>query len=777
MISLTVPSRLDTPTFQRLIAQIKKLKTTFYLLKVPILVPYSYLPTPFILEVTSDLVGIPIEIIRNTQSLQVVIPTAELTTLYLRLESGYNRIQARSAAGETFELFVGATTYAALLQGIAHELYQNVEINITALENTVRSPWNPKLVEHLVPWFQDLPSSNAMRAQATRMSMRAAINEAGTTRGVMDFMASLSSQTPIAVRLRNDPSYYDPIINPLFSSPNEFSGSEFHIWIPNYCLAPWEATPKLVSNVEVYRLIDIRDKQIRLTYEGLDETHTLDSDAYGCSLANAIELQGCMYNIWSWVKLGIRLAWASCAYQYPFDVMVENPLGIRLLDSTTLDTYAYETTTGNVYPEMTAKVQEDNLFVEDVYIGDEFESPAVGFPTPPGPVEQIQIHGVKFSGSLDVSTSDLDLTDADFSVADQITSVAGGFLGVGIAGTKLLVSVLVEHAGYPKVDGDCNALPGSLISASSNFLGFNRKFLTIAGQLRKITTVTMLSAQYSGLPLAGVGVAFTVWNEYLLDATVVDDNSLSYEGEMITGVNRQISCRLWDESWNIVRTLDTVDPHDPLGDGWIGLALVHRHDSHRTLGPVIVGEGNGVQTTFSGTLDAPVGPGTLRVFLAGLAEYEDDPASSTFIPVVGWGDIRHSVTGVIYGAVEYATGRWVINTSPFVLPTAETLAFDYIKSPAYCYDTYVAPVTSLYSSTSACVDPFCGEGHATHLVGGDYITYCSRKGLVGKVMGTTQTIPRCNVPCCDGPSVSCYPEGYSNSFLALSTPVGVGLWP
>lgn len=798
MIALHPPSRLDTSTYNSLIQHIKNLKSNFYLLQVPILLPYSRRPTPFILEVSEDTLGSKIEIINNKKSLLVVVPIALQTVIELPLEQGYNRISLRSNYGEHFELFVGATNFAAVLQGIGQEFFNNIQVNLQALEWAIRSPWSPKAVEHLLPWREDLPTTTAMRAQGARMSVRAAINEAGTDRGVTDFLASLSSQTPIAVRLHNDPNLYDPITNPLYSTPSEFAGAEFHLWISNHCMTTWETMPKLASNVSVYRLIDVRDEQIRFSYQCRDENHTFEIGSYECSLANAIELLGCMYNIWSWVKLDLTMSWASCAYWYPLDVQVESPLGMRTFDmGLPLDSVGYETE-GVMYPSGVAQQSPGGvgLLRENLFIGDRFELGGLTpLPPPVASVRKVLDSGVLVgSHSSIVTPEDLFLDDVDFSVSEVATSSIGGFAVLGPPNTPFLLNGLSERVGFPKSDGDCNTTPGILVSLTTNFEGWIGKWITIDGSLRQITYSTVNSCTYSGAAIAGIGLTFTVWDEHFLRGYVFDDNTILYDtpfvkraevilnGDPMVGTNRQIWCRLWQHTWQTFRTLDTIDPHDPLGEGWLGLDLVRRNDSSRTIGPLIVGFGDGGKTYYSGEFsESPIGPNTLRLLLAGKFWGVDDPTSNTYIGP-GWGDIRNVVTGVVFGAIEYATGRWTLNTiTQMILPAGSTLAIEYIKSPAYCYDTELTPTSSLYSAQAACeADPiFCGNVSQgiSNLSGSDFIQYCPTMTVSGKEIDSTQVDASCQVPCCVGPHCTSYAEGLCQGEVALGYPAGIGLIP
>lgn len=783
MIKLYLPNRLDRDVYLRLLQSVKDLQDGLYITKVPTMVPYSIKPTPFILEISEDLVGIPIQITRNSQLVHTLIPKALQTTIYLPLQQGFNRLKLQSTAGSIEEFFIGATYYAAVLQGIADELFHNVELDLQHLKWALESPWNPKKNEHLLPWMLQLPDSRAMRAEATRISVRAAINEAGTQRGVIDFLSALTVQTPIVVRLKNDPSLFDPILNPLFNNPTEFAGAEFNIWMPNSCMATWSVLPKLLSNVSVYRLIDIKDEQVRLSFQLQDENHLFELGNWECSLSEMVDLLDCFYSMWSWVKLSLRMSWASCVYSYPLDTIVEAPLGMRTLDmGLPLDSTAYETAEGAINPQGEANVQEDNLWTQNIFIGDELETTEVAIPAPPAYVVQVQEKHLVFSGSIASQSADHTVTDADFSILNFATSVTGGFLSLGVSGTTIMLSAFVERFGFPKIDGDLT-IPGFLSSATSNFLGLVGKWVDFGGGVRQIVAATMLELEYSGLPVAGgPGTTFAILDEHILSAEVVDDNVLAYVGD-ITGTNRYIECRLWDVAWSTKRTLDTVDPAAPFNDGWIGLDLACRNDHVRTLDPYVMGEGNGIQVIFSGSVYEPIGPTTFEVYLAGIKIGIDDPLSSTFITAEsGWGDIYQPSTGLVFGAIKYETGQWIVNTHliAYILPQYETIAVRYVRSPASCYDTVVKPVTTLYSSTKVCVsDPtFCGVViSAPSIVSPDNILFCPTSGLLGKTIGSTQLVPQCNVDCCDGPCVTPITAGYSESSITLPIALGIGIVP
>lgn len=297
--------------------------------KGPVVLPLSADRTPFILEGED---GDVVEITRNGTFLTRVVLTGPSQQIDLFLEEGKNFLVARTN-GEQWLLLVVAVNYATILRGYAQEFFFNVEIDFDDAENQLNSNLSLRHTEHQIDFQDLLPPTRATRVLAGKLAVRSLISETGSTRGVDDIVTAASNTTPLVRETTINDTLFEPSVYTVYSRAHDMGGFEFHIWVPNLCVATWTAFVKLMDNLDpsIAQLTSVTDEKVSLDFLGTPESHLFDFTQDACSLLSLLT-QDCLPITVS-VALTVRSPLAFCAWKYPFDVVVDLALGRSRLDS------------------------------------------------------------------------------------------------------------------------------------------------------------------------------------------------------------------------------------------------------------------------------------------------------------------------------------------------------------------------------------------------------------------------------------------------------------
>jgi len=331
MLTITPDTVLHQSVYNRLIANVGI--SEFYL-KAPSILPFSANPTAFILQTSLFGVGlaVPHRVFLNNTLITTVVPEQASTRVLIKLPQGTSRITVDNGI-EHVEITIAATHYATILSGIARELYLNANIAIDNQAAQIASPFSSRIIENQLVFQDLLPSNRAPRTQAAKIAIRAMVNDMATQQGVVDFATALTYETPVIVPTKNQINVFNPAVFPIYRSQQDFAGFQFHVWLPNFCVASWLAFITLHDNLKgVSQLTKISESEVVLIFNGITERHDFDSESDDCR-DQLDSFFNCFDNIRSFIESFSTLDMAFCMSAYPFDVLVEVPMGFRLLDS------------------------------------------------------------------------------------------------------------------------------------------------------------------------------------------------------------------------------------------------------------------------------------------------------------------------------------------------------------------------------------------------------------------------------------------------------------
>lgn len=317
--------------FQALVAA---MPDTGFILKAPVIVPYSDMkPTTFIVTANP---GDPLDIYVNDKLVSNLIAPEARFQLNLQLPQGYSYIRIQSPL-EGFRLVVAATNYATLYAAWADQYFDEIGVNLQDISRNLNSRFNLKQVEHQILWQDLLPGTRMMRILAGKMAVKSLINMAPTDEGIEDLAKALTGCTPVILPTLLDQDVYEPECRLLYASAQDFAGYEFNLWLFNLCAASWQAFVILMNNLDddVYKLLSVSDQQVKLLHGRTTiESHTFELDAPRCSIVNILtQFLDCFARIKVFVAGSVLDEFSVCAYGYPFDLSVSNPIGYLRFDS------------------------------------------------------------------------------------------------------------------------------------------------------------------------------------------------------------------------------------------------------------------------------------------------------------------------------------------------------------------------------------------------------------------------------------------------------------
>lgn len=301
--------------------------SSFYL-KRPLSVPWSVLPTSFVLE--TDRPELPHTFTLNRTEKFTLVPGSSIISMQIQLKQGANRIDIESpvytdrglwSATHPYNRFdtvvydgslwlalttnlnvtptegaywtqdttvigeyeatyftVAATGVEAWLRALGREHYLSVSRRLREINNQFTTPWTTRLSAHFLPYTDLFLPARMPKVQQTRLAIVASTGQRlGHGDGIISLAAAMSYSTPWVSRSRNsefmlpgrDPDYPAVTTHP---TTGEDKGRLLDIWSPNQCLASKQALIQLALAVgsndcpepKPLRLIDFDDYQVLL---------------------------------------------------------------------------------------------------------------------------------------------------------------------------------------------------------------------------------------------------------------------------------------------------------------------------------------------------------------------------------------------------------------------------------------------------------------------------------------------------------------------------------
>jgi len=315
---------------------------SFYLAADEML-PRSVKPTEFwVITDRND----PIKFYINGGDAGTLIPRSRFQRVYLRLYEppATNSIKVTNGIDPPVYMNAAITHMVKEIEVFAREIYAYAGRTNEKYSNLITSPWSAFLIDYQLPFRKYLPDVRALRILSTKLAAKILIGESGLQGGIRDISTVFTSTSPVIVPCRNPEDGEMDLYQPVTGS-DEFSGSDFHIWIPNLCILQWLVFHKLMNNVDEYTIAKMTEETVTVSPTGTDEyvQHLVNypGTSQFCSIRDLLLFYGCMDGITAAGLMHVISDIPICAFANPFDQMVEHP-GIgafKFLDSgSTFDT-------------------------------------------------------------------------------------------------------------------------------------------------------------------------------------------------------------------------------------------------------------------------------------------------------------------------------------------------------------------------------------------------------------------------------------------------------
>lgn len=314
----------------------------FYLLIPDQTVPMTLYPT--VINIETDRVGEPLEISvvykENPPDVGVlpsqkpttinVVPSGTLTTMPVQLGQGRNdiTITTRVEPRETAYLIVYTNEIMSLWESFARDFYTNVTRMIDTEKQAINSPFGIRLVEPYLAVQELLPDTQSLKVLTARMLVRGLLHSVGNKSGQDDILKSLSVSTPVYSTMNKLTYDFDPDLDPWIDAGSQFSGTEAHVWVPNYGIMAWTAFWKyLKANPSNYELLSINETVISFLHQGHVRRHYFDFDRFGTDFLQALAREDCFKSIYITIAMSSQVVFRFCAASYTFDLYLEKPIG------------------------------------------------------------------------------------------------------------------------------------------------------------------------------------------------------------------------------------------------------------------------------------------------------------------------------------------------------------------------------------------------------------------------------------------------------------------
>lgn len=314
----------------------------FYTLHQGQTVPTTNRPTTITIE--TDRVGEPLEIEivykENVPDVGVldprkpnilnIVPAGETVTVSIQLAPGRNdiTIRTRLEPTETAYLIIYANEIMSLWEAFARDFFTNVTRVIDNEKNAISSPFGIRLVEPFLAVQELLPDTQSLKVLTARMLVRGLLHSVGNKSGQDDMLKALTVSTPAYSPMDKMTYEFDSELDPWVDAGSQFSGTEAHVWIPNFGILAWVAFWRfLVANPSNYEIVDINEHVIAFRHQGELRQHIFDFDRFGTDFLQALAREDCFKSVYITMSMASFVTFKMCAAAYTFDLFLENPIG------------------------------------------------------------------------------------------------------------------------------------------------------------------------------------------------------------------------------------------------------------------------------------------------------------------------------------------------------------------------------------------------------------------------------------------------------------------
>jgi len=259
-----------------------------------------------------------------------LVPQNRHTTFPISLGLGLNRLTAQEDVpnGRVKVFEVLATPNATYIQSTAREIYRSASL-VDLQKQFLFSAYSTRLPEQTIR-FQDLLAEvQSLQILAAKLLVRSAVHYPATTLGVRNAIESFSLNTPVLLPQRES-SLYRTEESRIQRTHENLAGQEAHVWFPNRAVTRWLTFSRLADSLRnLFEIIDIRDDQIRLRYQGVEQLHRFDFDAAGANFLSNLSLANCFDKIDMNYSMSLQTLIKICCWSYTFDLSIpeSNPLG------------------------------------------------------------------------------------------------------------------------------------------------------------------------------------------------------------------------------------------------------------------------------------------------------------------------------------------------------------------------------------------------------------------------------------------------------------------
>lgn len=314
----------------------------FYLLFKNRTVPTTNKPTT--LSINTDRVGEPLEVsvvfkgespsigVLPTQKPTTIniVPSGRSVTLPVQLGPGRNdiTIRTRNSPTEVAYVVVYANEIVSLWESFARDFLTNVTRTIQNERDAIQSPFGIRLVEPYLAAQELLPDTQSLKVLTARMLVRGLLHSVGNQAGELDIMKALAVSTPALSPMDKMTFEVNPEIDPWVDAAAQFSGTEAHMWIPNFGIIAWKAFWRyLAANPSNYNILEIDENVITFEHQGETRRHTFDFDRFGTDFLLSLAREDCFRSIFISISMESAVEFKFCAATYTFDLYLQNPIG------------------------------------------------------------------------------------------------------------------------------------------------------------------------------------------------------------------------------------------------------------------------------------------------------------------------------------------------------------------------------------------------------------------------------------------------------------------
>ncbi len=299
---------------------------SFYLIADDML-PRSAKPTEFwVITDRND----PIKFFLNGKEAGTLIPRSRFQRVFLNLfgPPDTNMMTVKNGVDEAVHLHVATSHMFKEVEVFAREIYEYSGRTNERYANLITSPWSAFLIDYQLPFRKSLPDVRSLRILSTKLAAKILVGESGLQGGVRDLSTVFTSTSPVIERCRNQEDFEFDVHQPVTGS-DDFSGSNFHLWMPNLCVLQWLVFHKLMNNVDTHTIAKMSDETVTVapddTQEFVKHLVNYGAVAASCSIRELLLFFGCMDGITAAGLMHIISDIPICAYANPFDQIVENP--------------------------------------------------------------------------------------------------------------------------------------------------------------------------------------------------------------------------------------------------------------------------------------------------------------------------------------------------------------------------------------------------------------------------------------------------------------------